>query len=169
MAFMSISGNADPILSALDAIAAIGTRPQAVLDAIGGELRDRTVQRMERGVDPDGIRWESYAALNPLYEMDKQTDHILIERGALRDSIHSEVEGSALLVGTNLIYGAIHQFGGIIQPRNALQLSFVMGGELFHVDNVHIPARPYLGLGVGDEAAIIDRLDEFLSLTLRGR
>ncbi len=169
MAFISISGNTDPIQSALDAIAAIGTRPQAVLDAIGGELRDRTVQRMERGVDPDGIRWESYAALNPLYEMDKKTDHILIESGDLRDSIHPEVDGNALLVGTNLIYGAIHQFGGIIQPRSALQLSFVMGGELFHVDNVHIPARPYLGLGVGDEAVIIDRLDEFLSIAMRGR
>ncbi|MCE2563767.1 phage virion morphogenesis protein [Komagataeibacter sp. FNDCF1] len=169
MAFISISGNTDPIQSALDAIAAIGTRPQAVLDAIGGELRDRTVRRMEQGVDPDGIRWESYAALNPLYELDKKTDHILIESGDLRDSIHPEVEGNALLVGTNLIYGAIHQFGGIIQPRSALQLSFVMGGELFHVDNVHIPARPYLGLGVGDEAVIIDRLDEFLSIAMRGR
>lgn len=168
MAFISISGNTDPIQSALDAIAAIGTRPQAVLDSIGGELSDRTVRRMEQGVDPDGIRWESYAALNPLYEMDKRTDHILIESGDLRDSIHPEVEGSALLVGTNLIYGAIHQFGGLIQPRNALQLSFVMGGELFHVDNVHVPARPYLGLGVGDEAAIIDRLDEFLSLAMGG-
>ena len=169
MAFISISGDMDPIQSALNAIAAIGARPQAVLESIGNELHDRTVQRMDQGVDPDGIRWESYAALNPLYEQDKKTDHILIESGALRADIHSEVEGNALLVGTNLIYGAIHQFGGLIQPKGALQLSFVMGGELFHVDNVHIPARPYLGLGVGDEAAIIDRLDEFLSLAMGER
>lgn len=169
MAFISISGNTDPIQSALDAIAAIGTRPQAVLESIGGELSDRTMRRMDQGVDPDGIRWESYAALNPLYEEDKKTTSILIESGYLRNSIHPEVEGSSLLVGTNVHYGAIHQFGGLIQPKRELQLSFVMGGELFHVSSVHIPARPYLGLGVGDEAVIIDRLDEFLSIAMRGR
>ncbi|GAN97147.1 phage virion morphogenesis protein [Komagataeibacter europaeus NBRC 3261] len=169
MAFISISGNTDPIQSALDAIAAIGTRPQAVLESIGLELHDRTVQRMERGVDPRGIRWETYAPLNPLYQESKETTHILIERGDLRDSIHSEVIGGSLLVGTDSVYGAIHQFGGVIRPKNAPALTFEMGGEIFHRGSVTIPARPYLGLGFGDEAAIIDRLDEFLSITMRGR
>ncbi|MBY4640295.1 phage virion morphogenesis protein [Gluconacetobacter entanii] len=169
MAFISVSGDTGPIQSALDAIAAIGTRPQAVLESIGLELHDRTVERMERGVDPRGIQWATYAPLNPLYQEDKESTHILIERGDLRDSIHSEVAGNALLVGTDLIYGAIHQFGGVIRPKDASSLTFEMGGEIFHRGSVTIPARPYLGLGVGDEAAIIDRLDEFLALAMRGR
>ncbi|MCW4589353.1 phage virion morphogenesis protein [Gluconacetobacter entanii] len=169
MAFISVSGDTGPIQSALDAIAAIGTRPQAVLESIGLELHDRTVRRMEQGIDPRGIRWETYAPLNPLYQENKETTHILIESGALRDDIHSEVEGNALLVGTDLIYGAIHQFGGVIRPKSAPALTFEMGGEIFHRGSVTIPARPYLGLGVGDEAAIIVRLDEFLSLAMRRR
>ena len=169
MAFITISGDASPIQSALDAIMAVGTRPQAVLEAIGLELHDRTIERVERGEDPNGIRWETYAPLNPLYKADKESPDILRERGDLFASIHSEVDGHAILVGTDLIYGAIHQFGGIIRPKEAQQLSFEMGGELFHRSSVTIPARPYLGLGPGDEAAIMDRLDEFLSIAMGGR
>jgi phage virion morphogenesis protein len=169
MAFITISGDAAPIQSALDAILAVGTRPQAVLEAIGLELHDRTVKRMERGEDPNGIRWETYAPLNPLYKAGKTSPDILRENGDLFGSIHSEVEGHAILVGTDLIYGAIHQFGGIIRPKEAQQLSFEMGGELFHRSSVTIPARPYLGLGPEDEAAIVDRLDEFLAIAMGGR
>jgi phage virion morphogenesis protein len=169
MAFITISGDAAPIQSALDAIMAIGSRPQEVLAAIGLELHDRTVKRMESGEDPNGIRWETYAPLNPLYQSGKTSPDILRESGDLFASIHSEVEGHAILVGTDLIYGAIHQFGGIIRPKNEPQLSFEMGGELFHRGSVTIPARPYLGLGPGDEAAIVDRLDEFLAIAMGGR
>ena len=53
----------------------------------------------------------------------------------------NEVE---LHIGTNLVYAAIHEFGGVITPKKAKALSFEIGGELIFAKSVHIPARPYL-------------------------
>lgn len=48
-------------------------------------------------------------------------------------------------VGTNIIYGRIHELGGIIKPVTAKMLSWVSeGGERIFANLVHIPARPYM-------------------------
>ena len=51
----------------------------------------------------------------------------------------------AVRIGTNLEYAAIHEFGGIIRPRNAPRLVFqVEPGVWRTATQVEIPARPYL-------------------------
>jgi phage virion morphogenesis protein len=72
---------------------------------------------------------------------------LLVGRGDLRDSIQNYTSGDTIRVGTNLVYGAIHQFGS-----NGAE-----GG---------IPARPWLGLSREDEREITDlvigRLEDLL-------
>jgi len=46
-------------------------------------------------------------------------------------------------VGTDRIYAAIHQLGGVIRPKNARALAFQVGGHLVFAQKVTIPARPY--------------------------
>lgn len=50
----------------------------------------------------------------------------------------------AVRIGTNLEYAAIHEFGGTIKPKKAKKLRFEIDGEVFFVDKVVMPARPYL-------------------------
>lgn len=71
--------------------------------------------------------------------------------GNLRRSITvSEPEGSAsgavwVTIGTNLVYAAIHEFGGTITAKTALMLHWVDDdGQHHFAREVHIPARPYL-------------------------
>lgn len=71
--------------------------------------------------------------------------------GTLARSLHVElVEGRspnnpAVDIGTDLVYAAIHEFGGIIEPVNAPRLVWQNeDGQWFSADRVEIPARPYL-------------------------
>ncbi len=64
---------------------------------------------------------------------------------------YSDVEGSKVtsggaevLIGTNLVYAAIQEFGGTIQAKNAPLLVFEIDGEVIMTGEVNIPAHPYL-------------------------
>lgn len=68
----------------------------------------------------------------------KQKDKVLTLNGALRSTLHWQIDGDTLLFGTNMIYGAIYQYGGTIKPVAAKPLN--VGG--CPVKQVVIPARP---------------------------
>jgi phage gpG-like protein len=77
--------------------------------------------------------------------------------GGLMGSITMRAGANQVEVGTNKIYGPIHQFGGTIVPRKAKALAFRMGGgnsPLTFAQKVTIPARPFLGISAGDEVEI---------------
>lgn len=69
------------------------------------------------------------------------------QSGDLAGSIHYRLRGNATaIVGTNMVYAAIHEFGGTIKAKNAPYLVFrVSGGRYVRTKEVHMPARPYLG------------------------
>lgn len=69
--------------------------------------------------------------------------------GTLRRSIHSETEEKSgprvtVLVGTDLEYAAMQEFGGVILPKSARRLVFEVDGQLVFARRVTIPAHPYL-------------------------
>ncbi|MCH4024030.1 MAG: phage virion morphogenesis protein [Acetobacter sp.] len=168
---MKLSGSLVPIQDSLKRIETIGTDPSAVLAGIGPAIVRNTQRRMQAGKDPKGVLWSSYAPLNPLYAEDKEGSDILINdgmNGGLMGSLTSRVLGSRLLWGTNKIYGAIHQFGGVIRAKNAKSLEFHMGGKRFRIAAVTIPARPYLGFTDEDRLVVIEGLEDFLSHAMRG-
>ena len=111
----------------------------SLLEAVTAEIESQTHRRIrEGGPGPDGVPWE------PWSEAYAATRHggqgLLFGEGDLDDAIQALVEVDDAEVGLNLVYGAIHQFGG---------------------EEVGIPIkpRPYLGLSADDEAdldAIID-------------
>ena len=52
-------------------------------------------------------------------------------------------------VGPQAIYGAIHEFGGVIRPVRAKALAFTLpDGTFVLTQKVTMPARPYLGPAV---------------------
>lgn len=44
-------------------------------------------------------------------------DHLQGDTKRLRDSIHWKVDGDEAQVGTNVIYGPVHEFGATIKPK----------------------------------------------------
>lgn len=146
-----------PTLVAEDALtrllaAATDLRPMML--NIGEYEAQSTKDRIARGVTPEG---QPFKTLNPLYEaFEKKGPGIL--RGASGDlaSIVYQLAGDASVeVGNNVVYGAIHQFGGTIKPKSAPALVFSLGGATVFAQEVTIPARPYLGVSKEDEQEIL--------------
>lgn len=164
MSSIIVTGTTGPIISALDRIAAIGRNPSGVLRAVSEQVIKSTRRRMEAGVDPRGVRWDSYAPLNPLYASDKKGTGILLGGGRnLYKSIVSYVDGNRLVWGSNLVYSRIHNLGGWIFPKDKPQLSFMMGGMWFHAWDVFIPQRQYLGFTDEDRETLVGELEEYLA------
>ena len=143
-------GDAPDVLARL--LAAAGDLTPA-LKNIGDHVAQSTKKRIAEGVSPDG---KPFAPLNPLYAETKKGAGILRgESGDLASIVWQLAGDDTVEIGNNVIYGAIHQFGGVIKAKNAPAMIFSMGGEHFAVKSVFIPARPYLGVSQEDEAEII--------------
>ena len=114
----------------LDALG--GFDAHALLDVIGATVESQTRRRIsEEKSAPDGAAWPDWSEE---YAATRHGKNSLLEgEGDLIGSLDHQVAGNEVEVGSNLIYAAPHQFG--FEKRN-------------------IPARPYLGLGPGDEAEL---------------
>lgn len=127
-----------------------------VMRAIGAGLVSSAQDRMDDGVGPDGGAW---APLNPVYAAGKKGPGILRERamrGGLQGSITYRAGAAQVAVGSNKIYAAIHQEGGVIYPKGSGRLVFRLGNRVVHARSVTIPARPYLGISSDDRDMILD-------------
>ena len=147
---------------ALNRLAAVGRNPTPVLRAIGVGLQHVTIERFETARDPTGKGWKP---LTPLYARYKIGPGILREagmRGGLQGSITFATAGKSVIVGSNKIYAAVHQFGATIVPVRAKYLRFFYGPHLQLRKAVTIPARPYLGFGAADREAVLDVLHTLL-------
>jgi phage virion morphogenesis protein len=113
-----------------------------VFDEIGAYLVSETNRRFQETVDPDGKAWV------PSQRAILENGKTLVDHGHLRDSITHLVaaDGRGVQVGTNMVYGAIHQFGG----------------QAGRGRNVRLIARPYLGINDADVREIEMIAHEFL-------
>lgn len=66
------------------------------------------------------------------------------QTGTLRSSIVEKVNNLKGTVWTNLVYAAIHEYGGIIKPKKWKYLVFQKGWKTIFAKKVRIPKRPYL-------------------------
>ena len=139
--------------------------PRDTLDEIGARLELSVARRFETETDPEGQPWL------PSRRATKEGGQTLTDTARLRQSIARLASDTEVAVGTNVIYGAIHQFGGKIeQPARTQQIlidddtgRFVSPGaavEARVVDaeiparTINIPARPFLGVSDADTTAI---------------
>ena len=116
-------------------MAAVLANPSATMDQIGRYLIASTLRRFERERAPDGSPWlKSARAL-------AEGGQTLTDTGQLRGSIaHTVTDGGrAVEVGSNVIYAAIHQFGGRAGRGRKAKL----------------PPRPYLGIDERDRTNIL--------------
>lgn len=123
-------------------------------EQIGRYLVSETHLRFLTSRGPDGKKWHptkrggqilgdhndrprSFLTWHPT----KRGRQILVDRGHLRNSITYNIKTkTALEIGSNLIYAAIHQLGGRTGKNH----------------NTVIIARPYLGINNNEQQEIID-------------
>ena len=131
------------------------TNPEPALRSIGEELQRATQERFDPGQKraPDGTPW---ARNSPVTIARKGRDNPLSQGGYLQGTIRHQLVGRAgVEVGTNLIYGAVQQFG-------AQKGAFGRTRRGAPIPWGNIPARPYLGLSADDETEVVRILRDYL-------
>ncbi|MBF0339776.1 MAG: phage virion morphogenesis protein [Magnetococcales bacterium] len=128
---------------------------EPVLKDIGHYLLRSIDQRFDDEVKPQGGKWDDISK----YTKEKKRGRfgegrILTDRGRLRRSITFVTDGNGLLVGTNVIYAAIHQLGGETGRK---------GGRFT------LPARPFLGISGKDKEGILQIIADCMCRAARGR
>lgn len=136
-------------LAALDRLADKGRALGPLMERIGFSLVSQTLQRFEDQHGPDGTPWQ------PSQRAIEHSGQTLKDSEVLLASITHVAGSDSVEVGTNVLYAAIHQFGGRIEPVSAPALRFRIGDAWVTTDHVDMPARPYLGLGADDPAEIL--------------
>lgn len=126
---------------------------------IAGMLEFGVRNRFERTLDPDGKPW------TPSKRALEEGGRTLTDTGALLGSIASGSDDTSAVVGTNLVYAAIHQAGGTIRPRNGRALRTPFGPR----GSVTMPARPFLGFGPYEVEEIETILGDHLRRAFEGR
>lgn len=127
---------------------------RALHKSIGAYLVRSIDRRFTTETAPDGQRWQPLSkARKKQKRREGLKSKILSAQGrpaGLRGQILYQANEQNVEVGTNLIYGAIHQLGG--QAGRGLRSK--------------IPARPYLGLSPADHDEIQTLLIEEIERTI---
>ena len=146
----------------------------AALKPIGALVESATRRRIEtEKKGPHGERWPAWS--EGYAKSRKKGKSRLRSSGALLDSIQYQVQGDSVVIGSNLEYAAIHQFGGPIHhPERAGTVYFKLSRDKQRVGTQFVkkaksdfaqdviigahtqtmPPRPYLGISAADQADI---------------
>ncbi len=105
---------------------------QALLQNLGAAVENQSRQRIsEERTSATGQAWPNWS---PAYARTRHANqHLLQNTGLLIDALATHADTRAAVIGTNLQYAAVQQYG------NAKQ---------------HIPARPFLGVNETNLAAL---------------
>jgi phage virion morphogenesis protein len=140
----------DELLEQLRIIKKAIKNPEPLFKEIGAALVTSTDTRFEEEQDPDGNPWpQSLRAL-------QTGGKTLTDTAKLSGSITFEASDDGVAIGTNVIYAAIHQFGGTIKAKTKRGLRFRAGGNSGWVTkmSVDIPQRAFLGVSDDDQETI---------------
>lgn len=178
-----ISISDDGVKTALAGVSARMGNMAPAMRVIAGLLEDRTAQNFADESGPLG-KWP---AIKPPKNKARTNPKILQDTARLKSSITSRYGDDSAEIGTNLVYAAIHQFGGEIDMPARSQQSYVKQdrrgsvGRLFvrksaanfaqwhsrGAHTIHMPARPFLPfsgsrLQDGLESDILNELANFI-------
>lgn len=126
---------------ALRALATLGTDASPVLRAMGTTLKSIT----EGNFNSVGAR---YRPAPWKAKRDGKASNLQAST-TLAKSFTLDVTPQTATLGNPTIYAAIHQFGGVIRPKNKQALAFTSGGKKWVVQKVTIPARPFVPIRDG--------------------
>lgn len=130
---------------------------EPLMERFGNYLESSTTERFDTGTAVDGSQW------TPSIRAREEGGQTLKDGGDLAKSIHNEPANGSVRWGSKSIYARIHQEGGTIRAKGGGKLTFQLPGGLGFrsVDEVTIPARPFLGINAEDEAELLALTEEY--------
>ncbi len=135
----------------------------ALMASIGEALVSGVKTRFKKEEDPEGRKWK------PSARASAEGGKTLTKDAHLRDSIDYAATPTKVMVGSNLPYARIHQYGGTIRPKKAKRLVFKGSGDkTVFAKEVTIPARPYLGVSETDMEEVKGTMEDFLKGAFKG-
>lgn len=167
MSGAAITIETGPVIDALSRLLAAAGDLSPALKNIGEYEAQSTKDRIAQGVTPDG---NPFSPLNPLYAANEKKGPGILrgDTGRLAEIVYQLAGADSVEVGNDVVYGAVHQFGGIIKAKNGPALIFSLGGHKVAVKSVTIPARPYLGISKEDETEILAIIADHLDASVGG-
>lgn len=155
-------------LKALEQLVERATNRPGLLKNIGEALLRTTGDRFRSQTDPEGKPWAPLAPLT--VELRGSATPILTRTGRLRGSVAYQVSGDVLRIGPNTVDAAAHQFGATIKAKGkglripAPRRAKGGGPDAIFVQQVTIPARPYIGFGKADQEATTDTVLDWFDI-----
>lgn len=149
-----------PVLDAMRRAAAEMGDKRPLMRGIAGIMFRAVEDNFEEQGRPRWVDIQPGTKLNR-YKTGNWPGKILQRSGRLASSIVQRFDSNQAVVGTNVVYAAIHQFGGqtkphVIRPRTKRALAF--GGIVVRQVNhpgSKIPARPFFRLSPGDLREVV--------------
>lgn len=146
----------------LSSLAAQGHSLRPLMQDIGEEVRRIVEKNFDAGGRPE--KWK------PTARSKREGGKPLTDKGILRRSIAVDADDKSVRVGTNVLYGGIHQFGGQtaaheIRPKNKAALSWPGAGHpvrVVHHPGSKIPARPFLVIPDDEHSRIVKIAEAYL-------
>jgi phage virion morphogenesis protein len=120
---LTVSLDADRAKATLTAVKSKIKNMTPVMKTIGQVIRASIQKNFERGGRPEG-----WIKLSPATLKKRRGSKILVDTARLKNSIKIKASSDRVVVGSNVIYAAIHHFGGM-----------ACRGK-----KVKIPARPFM-------------------------
>lgn len=159
---MPIEVNDAEVNAALGRMLAAAAHPRPWLAAIGNAGVDDTRERFGRGVAPDGSPWAPLSPVTAALRRGGKGGQPLLDTGALRNSVASNVGEDFVEWGTNKRQARMLHFG-------ARQGQFGRGSYRtrkgsFPIPWGNVPARPILGVS----AALRAEINDILAAALTG-
>lgn len=141
--------------------------------SVGEYMKKRTIQEcFEKEQSPDGVKWKPLSEARHKERSKKGSYKILSDTGELRRSIRYRAFNNYVIIGSNLKYARIHQFGGKItithkrwgRYKHTYSKNKREGQMYFHSYPItfNIPARPYLGVTQADKQHITSMFSQYL-------
>lgn len=170
---MRIDIKADQVRAALNRLR--GSLPDGgdmtpVMKSLGRVLLTGTQLRFRAGKGPEGQAWKQSKRAA------EEGGQTLRKDGGLLGSITYEAGNGKVAIGTNKVYGAIHQFGGTIKHPGGTRYVVVQGMARFVSNSfvgpvtgltkshpIPMPARPFLGASDSDQAEMLRTLQAHYS------
>ena len=130
---------------------------EPLMERFGVYLESSTIERFDTETAPDGSAWDKSIRAK------EEGGQTLTDSSQLRSSIHAEPSASSVRWGSNKIYARMMNDGGTIRAKGGGKLKFQLPGGLGFrsVDEVTIPARPFLGINAEDEAELLALTEEY--------
>lgn len=130
---------------------------EPLAERFGVYLESSTIERFDTETAPDGSAWQQSIRAK------EEGGQTLTDSSQLRSSIHAEAANGSVRWGSNKIYARMMNDGGTIRAKGGGKLKFQLPGGLGFrsVDEVTIPARPFLGINAEDEAELVALTEKY--------